>query len=329
MKRRFGQVNNSFNSLNNLLTQILLKSRETNTLKNYSIYFEKWNKWASEFPDIMVIPAQEFHVVLYLIHLFQTGSSYPVIRTTHYAINFFHTIAGYSKPCDSSFSTNILEGIKRIKGHKVQKKDPITVKHLHKLFRSFGGKNMDLTNLRTMTMCVLGFMGFLRFSEIANIKCHDVIIYSTHLALFIEKSKTDVYRDGSWVYLTKLESELCPIKLLNKYMKATNSKQHSDKFLFRAILKTQKCIKLRKANKPISYSRIRDLLLEALQEIGLSSKHFGLHSLRSGGATAAANLGVKDRLFKKHGRWKSENIKDSYVHENIQEKLLVTRNLGF
>ena len=35
-----------------------------------------------------------------------------------------------------------------------------------------------------------------------------------------------------------------------------------------------------------------------------------MHSLRAGGATAAANAGVPDRLFKRHGRWKSESAKE-------------------
>ena len=34
-----------------------------------------------------------------------------------------------------------------------------------------------------------------------------------------------------------------------------------------------------------------------------------VHSLRSGGATAAANAGVKDRMFKRHGRWVIENAR--------------------
>ena len=34
--------------------------------------------------------------------------------------------------------------------------------------------------------------------------------------------------------------------------------------------------------------------------LGFPSRLFGLHSLRSGGATAAANAGVNDRLFKVH-----------------------------
>ena len=69
-------------------------------------------------------------------------------------------------------------------------------------------------------------------------------------------------------------------------------------------------------------------MLEALSKIGLNSKKFGLHSLRAGGATAAANLGVSDRLFQKHGRWKSERVKNGYVYENIPVLLQVTKNLG-
>ena len=40
---------------------------------------------------------------------------------------------------------------------------------------------------------------------------------------------------------------------------------------------------------------------------------WGLHSLRAGGALRAANMGISDRFFKRHGRWKSENAKDGYI----------------
>ena len=45
---------------------------------------------------------------------------------------------------------------------------------------------------------------------------------------------------------------------------------------------------------------------EAFKGLADVSK-IAVHSLRSGGATAAANAGVKDRMFKRHGRWVSEN----------------------
>ena len=70
-------------------------------------------------------------------------------------------------------------------------------------------------------------------------------------------------------------------------------------------------------------------MLSALSEIlGLDKKKSGLHSLRSGGATAAATAGVDDRLFKKHGRWKTDHAKDGYVKENILDRLSVTKTLG-
>lgn len=78
----------------------------------------------------------------------------------------------------------------------------------------------------------------------------------------------------------------------------------------------------------MSYTRAREIVLHAFGEIGLDKSKFGIHSLRSGGATAAAAAGINDRLFKKHGRWRSEKAKDGYVRESIQEKLFVTQNLG-
>lgn len=43
--------------------------------------------------------------------------------------------------------------------------------------------------------------------------------------------------------------------------------------------------------------RVRDIVLEKLSEPGLVRKQFGLHSLISGGASAAACVGVPDRLL--------------------------------
>jgi hypothetical protein len=39
--------------------------------------------------------------------------------------------------------------------------------------------------------------------------------------------------------------------------------------------------------------------------------------LRSGGASAAANAGVPDQMFKRHDTWCSENPKDGYVKVSL------------
>ena len=59
---------------------------------------------------------------------------------------------------------------------------------------------------------------------------------------------------------------------------------------------------------------------------------YGLHSLRSGGITAAVrnstNL-ISERLLKMHGRWKSDSAKDNYVEESLENRLPVTKCLDF
>ena len=64
-------------------------------------------------------------------------------------------------------------------------------------------------------------------------------------------------------------------------------------------------------------------------DLGYNTKEFGLHSFQAGGATAAANaLELPDRLFKRHGRWKSESAKDGYIKDSEEQRLLVSRKIG-
>ena len=118
--------------------------------------------------------------------------------------------------------------------------------------------------------------------------------------------------------------------MIRHYLKLANIPKASKEFIFGGLIyfKKSKKHKLRKKNKSLSYTRSREIVLKALSEIGLKREKFGLHSLRVCGATAAANAGIKDRLFKKHGRWRSEIAKDGYVKNNLKELLSVLLSLG-
>ena len=82
-------------------------------------------------------------------------------------------------------------------------------------------------------------------------------------------------------------------------------------------------------DKPISYSTMRQAFRRDLKTIGADPSKFGLHSLRSGGATMAVNSGVSDRVFQRHGRWKSTKAKDIYVDDDLDQRLSVSKFLGF
>ena len=71
--------------------------------------------------------------------------------------------------------------------------------------------------VRTLTIVLVGYAGFLRFDELSNLKESDVQILEEHMELFIESSKTDQYRDGAWVVIAHTASKLCPVAMMERY----------------------------------------------------------------------------------------------------------------
>ena len=81
-------------------------------------------------------------------------------------------------------------------------------------------------------------------------------------------------------------------------------------------------------NKPLSYSCIRDYFKSIFKDILPDISLFSTHSLRAGGASAAANAGVPDRVFQRHGRWRSVSAKNGYVDDSLSTCLSVSKKLG-
>lgn len=267
---------------------------------------------------------------LYLIHLSKTFNSSSKLDEAYYAISWTHKLAGLTDPCKSSLCISVKEGAQRTSGHTiVNKKEPITPEILQKIVSLYAKENSSLSDVRISCMCLIGYAGFLRFSELVNIRRSDIHLHNTHVSLFIEKSKTDKYREGNTVHVSRTTNTTCPVKMIEKYLDLSKIDSTSNEFIFRSLSFCKKSGSyILRGDKPLSYTRAREILLSALESIGLDKSKFGLHSLRSGGATAAAAAGTEDRLFKKHGRWASESAKDGYVKENILDKLSVSRNLG-
>ena len=223
---------------------------------------------------------------------------------------------------------SVKEGAHRCTAHPVSKKEPISPGTLQKIAKRFGASTNNLPDLRIASMCVLSFAAFLRFSELVNLRRSDIDLYEEHVTLYVAKSKTDKHKQGSHVNISKTGKCTCPYEMLKMYLQKAGIPSESDCYIFRAITfcKKNNCYRLRNSG-PLSYTRARDLLLSALESLGIDKSKFGLHSLPAGGATAAANAGVNDRLFKKHGRWRSENAKDGYVKEDLKSLLSVFKSL--
>jgi integrase len=231
-----------------------------------------------------------------------------------YSIRWAHYVISVISPTESFLVKNILEGAKRRLCVPTVKKDPVTPELLPKMYDSLFSAN-NVYNQRTICACLLAYAGFMRISELLNLRICDINFSQEYISVFIEKSKTDVYRDGNWLIICRTGSPLCPVRNLELYLEWLGCCQNSECYLFQNLVKVQQGYIFRQINKPLSYSRMRELFIEAFSPFVVNIKSYGLHSLRSGGATSAAKDGVPDRLFKRHGRWRSDKSKDGYVKD--------------
>ena len=184
-----------------------------------------------------------------------------------------------------------------------------------------------LSNIRLATACLLAYAGFLRANELINLHPYDIRIAKDKMIMRITHSKTDQFRHGDEVSIARTRNHTCPVAILERYLQVAKIPIVTTEFLFRPITKTKIGERLR-ASGQLSYSTLRELFKKKLTELGYTAVEFGLHSLKAGGATAAANAGVPDRLFKRHGRWRSDNAKDGYVDDSADRRLSVSRSIG-
>ena len=302
----------------------VLHCRATSTTKKYLGAYKRWRNWATEH-KIQPFPVEPAYLILYLQHLAEVKRSKSAVEEAVNSLSWAHTLAGIPAPTTSPIVNATLDGLKRTLAKPVNKKSPFTVEMLREIVLDAKKRN-TLSSIRLATICLLAFAGFLRFDEVASIRPCDLQIGVTHLSIKILHSKTDQLRHGDVVLIARTESDTCPVAMLESYIRRAGISLASKSLLFRGIV-SGKEEKLRETGG-LSYSRMRELLRDKLQQLGFSVDEYSLHSLRAGGATAAAGAGVPDRVFKRHGRWKSDNAKDGYVEDSLEKRLSVSQNLG-
>ncbi|XP_069114860.1 uncharacterized protein [Argopecten irradians] len=275
------------------IPELLESSRAVNTCKAYKRGFLRWKKWAinSGIKLEDTLPAKPLHVAIYLTSIIQTANSPSPLVNVFYSLKWFHDIFDFKSPTDSKLVVNILEAGKRKLARPVIKKEPVTIRMLSDMF-DFLFMEGNSKNQRIICASLLGYAGFLRSEELLKIKRSDIVIDSTHMRVFIESSKTDKYRDGAWIVISRTGTKLCPVVNIERYFEWLGVDESDDVHLL------------------CNLSALKELIKAFKPHVNDISKYC-LHSLRSGGATAAANRGIGDRLFKRHGRRVSENARDA------------------
>ena len=211
--------------LRKLATDLPLRTIEAkapSTTDRYSRAFQKCREWSSPYNEVVCLPTDEISVALYLESLIQGSSPYSSLESACYGINWAHNLYGFQSPCDSKLVKNVLEAAKRSLAKPVSKKEPVTPAMIVDICNRFAGPDANLSDLRLATICVTAYTAFLRYNELASLRCRDVSFSDSFVKIYVYKRKTDVYRDGTYVLLAKTGHVSCPFNLLRRYVSAAN-----------------------------------------------------------------------------------------------------------
>ena len=73
--------------------------------------------------------------------------------------------------------------------------------------------------------------------------------------VFIQKSKTDIYRDGDRIVIART-NKLCPVNQLENYLEWSCNPSDSNVYIFRNLTKSKDHFIFRKDNKALSYTKM-------------------------------------------------------------------------
>ncbi|XP_072036996.1 uncharacterized protein [Amphiura filiformis] len=307
------------------LPALLMSAKATSTTKKYLASWKKWEAWASSNPEVSTFPVSPFHFSLYISHLAATGPKSIAVSAAA-AVSWAHGLAGIPSPTSNSMVKTALQGFKRLRSTPTVRKEPITSDTLVKLFSSHGHSNANLADLRVLFTCFVSYAGFLRFDDLSLITRRDCTVSTDRMTIHLAKSKSDQYRDGADVVIARTSKPTCPVVVAERYFKALGDPPDSPLPVLRRLVSTRSG--LIPSSSSLSYTRTREIVLDALRPLVPDIMLYGLHSLRSGGASAACNAHVPSFLISKHGRWKTEKARNAYLKLDSSTTLLASKSLG-
>ena len=293
-------MNELVNKLNSLESKVLDNinlSKAINTLRAYKSDFKDFEKFCSRF-NFPSMPTNPRVVGLYLSEL-SSALKFSTLKRRLASINVIHKIKGHYFDFKHPFIKENLTGIKRKIGIKQIGKKPLLYNNLIKIINFINNnivnKNEQLQ--RDKTVILLGFAGGFRRSELASLNLEDIEFVNEGMKITVQKSKTDQYGEGLIKAIPYFsDTNYCPVIALKEWIKIRTT---GIKTLF-------KC-----SDKTISL-----IIKKYTSLVGLDSKQYSGHSLRSGFATTTAGLGADERSIMNMTGHKSTEMVRRYIKDS-------------
>ena len=85
----------------------------------------------------------------------------------------------------------MFEAVKRVTAGKIKKKG-VMFGQSEQMFDKLNQNKTNLADQRLLTITLIAFFGFMKFSEVSRLRRSDLVFSSTYVKAFIEKIKTNI-----------------------------------------------------------------------------------------------------------------------------------------
>jgi len=304
--------------MNNIITDIkalqeetllnLRNSKAKNTVRAYNSDFNNFGLFCAQ-NGFKSLPSDPKIVSLYLTYLSTKGSKMSTLKRRLVSIGIIHKLKGhYLDMKHPSIIENIM-GIKRRKGSSQKGKKPILISTLKKIINVIDEQDKEeIKKFRDRSIILIGFSGGFRRNEIVTLNHDDLDFVAEGIKINLRRSKTDQFGEGFTKALPYFDNpQYCPVVSLKKWMEVSKIRSGP---VFRRLSKGSKLSENRLTDQTVAL-----LIKQYLQLIGIDSKNYSGHSLRSGFATSAAESGVEERNIMAMTGHKSTEMVRRYIKE--------------
>ena len=286
----------------------LQSSKANNTVRAYKSDFNDFGLFCVK-NGFKSLPSEPKIVSLYLTYLSTKEAKISTLKRRLVSIGVIHKLKGhYLDTKHPSIIENIM-GIKRRKGSIQKSKKPILVNSLKLIIDAIDQQNKEeIKKLRDRSIILIGFSGGFRRNEIVSLDYDDLDFVPEGLKINLKRSKTDQFGEGFTKALPYFDNlQYCPVASLKKWIEISKITSGA---LFRRIYKGSNLSENRLTNQTVAL-----LIKKYLNLIGVDSKNYSGHSLRSGFATSAAESGAEERSIMTMTGHKSTEMVRRYIND--------------
>lgn len=281
-----------------------------NTRRAYAIAWRDFEKWCRSH-RVEPLPASPATVAAFLTDCARR-MKVSSIELRRAAIARAHRDAKLLSPTENPEIRRLLRGIRREKRVAPSRARPLMTRDVRSIVAKLPG---SLIGLRDRALCLLGFAGALRRSELVALDVSDLEFQRDGIIVTLRRSKTDQEGAG----MTRGvpfggNPETCPVRAVRDWLDHSASTSGP---VFRAISKGGRLGPTRLSDRAVSL-----ILKRRAAAAGLDADRISGHSLRAGFATQAAENEVPEAEIQRQTGHRSIAVLRSYVRHGT----IFTRN---